>query len=86
MEFGNFQSFGKLMLAGNINAENLASQDPLHDAKKMKNVFYDPCDVLLMGTGKVALGHLVTLMKRFDKNFHNLNLSDLDPTDRMNYE
>lgn len=52
----------------------------------MKNVFYDPCEVLIMGTGKVALGHLVMVMKKFEKNAHNLTLSDLDPTDRMNYE
>lgn len=86
VDFGNFQPFGKMILAGNIAVENLASQDALHDAKKMKNVFYDPCEVLLMGTSKAALGHLVTLMKKFDKNSHNLTLSDLDPTDRMNYE
>lgn len=86
VNFGSFQSIGSLMLAGSIEAENQASQDFLHIVKKMKNVFYDTSEVLRIGNRIATVGHLVILTKKFDKNLHNLNSSDLDPTDKMNYQ
>lgn len=86
INFGNFMLFGSILLAGNIDAENMASQDSYHIVKKMKNVFYDSCNVLRMGKRFAVLGHLIILVKKFPKNLHNLTSSDLDPTDKMNYQ
>lgn len=84
--FGSFQNIGPLILAGCITSPNLASQDSFHIVKKMKNVFFDPCDAIIMGSKIAVIGHLIILLKKFDKNLHNLNLSDLDPTDKLNYQ
>lgn len=79
-------SDGPILLAGDINSENLASQDSEHIAKKLKNAFYNPSDVLIMGDKFVSLGYLINMVKKFSKNLHHLVASDLDPTDRMNYK
>lgn len=84
--FGSLQSIGPLTLAGCITSQNLASQDSFHIVKKMKNVFFDPCDVIRMGSKNAAIGHLIILIKKVHKNLHSLNLSDLDPTDKLNYQ
>lgn len=74
------------MLAGCIKAQNLASQDSFHIVKKMKNTFFDPSDAIIMGSKIAVIGHLIILIKKFDKNLHDLNLSDVDPTDKLNYQ
>lgn len=84
--FGHFQKFGPLLLAGDIHAVDQASQDSWHISKKMKNIFYDCCEVLRMRNRNAVIGHMVILVKKFEKNLHGLNLSDLDPTDKMNYQ
>lgn len=86
LNFGNFKSFGEITLAGDMTSKHQASQDPLHISKKMKNCLYDQSDVLRIGRFSAALGHLVMVFKRFDKNDHGLLLSDLDPSDKMNYK
>lgn len=86
VDFGNFTTFGKIQLAGDINSKNLANQDGSHIAKKMKNIFYDTCDTLRMGKRNAILGHLIILMKKFNKNQHNLQPSDLNPRDKLNYK
>lgn len=86
LEFGKFTDFGRLRLAGDINAENLANQDGSHIEKKMKNIFFDSCDALRMGKRNALSGHLIILIKQFDKNLHNLQACDLNPRDKMNYK
>lgn len=86
LSFGEFENFGPIRLAGSINSDFQASQDPYHIAKKMKNVLYDPPETLMMGTKFATLGHLIILAKKFSKHQHNLAASDLDVTLRMNYE
>jgi hypothetical protein len=85
-KFGNFCEFGSLSLAGDYKTENPSIQDVDHITKRMKNTLYAPCDVLRMGNKFAALGHLVMVYKMFNKNQHHLVLSDLDPTDKMNYK
>lgn len=86
VKFGSFKSQGSMILGGDFESEYQASQDSLHIAKKLKNSFYYTSEALRMGNRCALIGHLVILIKRFDKNQHNLNLSDLDPTDKMNYQ
>lgn len=86
VNFGDFEPFGSITLAGSLEAEDQAMQDSEHILKKMKNIVFEPAETLRMGDKNATLGHLVILTKKFDKNLHNLNPSDLDPTDKMNYK
>lgn len=86
LNFGNFNRFGNMILAGDINSDNLTNQDGLHIAKKLKNTLFDPSDVKRMGNHVASSGHLVIMFKKFGKQEHGLKMSDLDPTDKLNYE
>lgn len=85
LNFGKFETFGSTQLAGNRSSEFQASQDALHIAKKMKNFLFDQSDLKRLGKFSATLGHLSMVFKRFPKSEHGLSLSDLDPTDHMNY-
>ena len=87
VQFGNFQNFCGLTLAGNQSqAKILGFQDPLHIAKKLNNALFDTCSVLKMGNFSANLGHLIMVYKNFHKCEHKLTLGDLDASDKMNYK
>lgn len=85
-QFGNIQIYNQLTIAGNHEARILGLQDPLHLVKKMNHALYDNCNVLKLGKYSASLGHLIIVFKTFQKIEHNLILSDLDPSDRLNYK
>lgn len=85
VNFGNFEFFQGIQLAGNLNSLFFGNQDALHIAKKLLNRLYDFGSTLIMGNRIATLNHLILVYKTFEKSQHNLNLSDLNPHDRMNY-
>lgn len=85
-QFGNIMMYKQLDVAGNFDSKILALQDPLHLVKKLNHVLYDNCNVLKLGKYSASLGHLIIVYKMFQKLDHNLILSDLDPSDKLNYK
>jgi len=83
--FGNDYEFCGFPLAASLHNDIMSTQDSLHLLKKLKASLYDHCDLLRMGNFYATLGHLVIIFKNFDKNRHNLRVSDIDPSDLMNY-
>jgi len=84
--FGNFSDFHGMTLAGNIDSQFLASQDPYHISKKLKNIMFDMASNLRIGNYNVTLSFLYILIKKFPFEEHGLRKSDLDHRDRMNYK
>lgn len=60
-------------------------QDTTHIATKLRNRLLKPGINLLMGTEKVSVAHLKTLVRVVNKSIHGLNESDVCPIDRQNF-
>ncbi|KAG5676536.1 hypothetical protein PVAND_006362 [Polypedilum vanderplanki] len=86
MNFGIFSSFCEFPLAADLNSHNLANQDALHVCKKIQNRLFDMSQTLRIGKFHASLSHLQEVYKRYNKIEHNLILSDLDSTNKMNYQ
>ncbi|KAG5679941.1 hypothetical protein PVAND_009476 [Polypedilum vanderplanki] len=86
VKYGQINYFGPFSLCGDINSECFGIQDFLHLTKKLKNLLYDLVREMMMGQYKITVNHLILLIKKFPKTQHRLNASDLDTTDRMNYD
>lgn len=84
-EFGNFTYLENFCLAGNINSSFMGFQDPMHIAKKIKNLLFDPAGCLRLGNYRATRDHLVILIRLYDKKDHGLTKTDIDPNDLMNY-
>jgi hypothetical protein len=83
--FGGNYNFHGFPLAGNLNSEIFSIQDIDHILKKVKNRLYDESDIICIGNFFASLAHIVIIYKKYDKYQHKLILSDIDPTDSMNY-
>jgi hypothetical protein len=86
LKFGSFCEYGDMQLAGDLDSDYLANQDPLHILKKLKNFLLDPGSNLTLGPFCAMSGLFIVMMKRFDFKLHNLTQTDLDYRDRMNYK
>jgi len=84
--YGSLYEFCGIKLAGSLDSEYFFSQDPLHVAKKMKNLLFDFGTDLILGDFLASLGFLLILNKKFGSEATGLNQSDLDFKDRMNYK
>ena len=86
INFGQYTRFGSLELCGDINSECLGNQDAFHIMKRLKNLLYDLGRSMEIGINKITVNHLIIMFKNYDKSRHGLVQSDLDITDRMNYD
>lgn len=59
-------------------------QDSTHVATKLRNRLLNK--ELAMGTSKVSIDHLKSLVKNIQKSVHGLSQNDVNPTDRMNFQ
>jgi hypothetical protein len=85
INYGNIKDFGAIKIAGDIYMDCMASQDGLHLAKKLKNVFYDKSYTIRLGNFNATLNHLKILHDNYRKSEHLLNECDIDSRDKMNY-
>lgn len=61
-------------------------QDTIHIATKLRNRLLKPDIELSMGSKKVTVKHLKSLVKNVNKSIHGLNESDVCPIDRQNFQ
>lgn len=62
------------------------TQDHIHIGTKARNRLLKPNIILPMGTHKVSIDHLKSLIRTTQKSVHGLTYSDVFPIDRMNYD
>lgn len=86
IDFGNFTMFGDMLLAGSLNSDFFGLQDGYHIAKKLKNMFFNTSDMLRMGDYHVSINHLIVMKKKFDKELHGLEATDLNQNNKMDYK
>lgn len=60
-------------------------QDSVHIGTKLRNRLLKPGLELQMGTEKVSVQHLKSLIIRCSKEIHGLSLTDVSPEDRQNF-
>lgn len=60
-------------------------QDTTHIATKLRNRLLKPNIVLPLGTHRINIGHLQSLVKNVQKSVHGLCMTDVCPIDRMNF-
>lgn len=86
IDFGNFTQFGNTLLAGSLESDFFGLQDGYHIAKKLKNMFYNTSDMLRMGDYHVSINHLIVMVKKFNKELHGLEATDLNQHNKMDYK
>lgn len=64
----------------------VVTQDTTHIATKLRNRLLKPDIHLPMGSFRVTVEHLLSLIKNVQKSVHGLTRSDVCPTDKMNYD
>lgn len=64
----------------------LVIQDTIHLGGKFKNRLLKPDIILPMGTHRVSINHLKSLVKDVQKSIHGLTQFDVVPEDRMNFD
>lgn len=69
----------------NSTCQNKFVQDPIHVATKLRNKLLKPGMVLRMGTAKVTVDHLMSLIRCCSKEIHGLNISDVSPNGRQKF-
>lgn len=60
-------------------------QDTTHIATKLRNRLLKPAIILPMGSSKVSITHLISLIEKVQKSDHGLCRSDVCVDDKMNY-
>lgn len=65
--------------------EILVVQDTTHIATKLRNRLLKPNIILPLGTHRINIGHLKSLVANVQKNVHGLCMTDVCPIDRMNF-
>lgn len=68
-----------------MNYDSKTVQDSVHIATKLRNRLLNDRISLHMGTHKVTVDHLKTLVKKVPKEVHGLSLHDACPNDRQNF-
>ncbi|KAG5681188.1 hypothetical protein PVAND_010645 [Polypedilum vanderplanki] len=84
--FGSIDKINDFQIASDLYSEILTLQDPYHIENRLRSKLYDLADVMRIGDYFATVGHLYILLKSFPKSQHELNVSDLDPLDRLNYK
>ncbi|KAG5683116.1 hypothetical protein PVAND_012417 [Polypedilum vanderplanki] len=86
VRFGEIKILYNYPFAGNCFSAFFGYQDPTHIQNRMRARLFDTSEEIKIGKYSAVLGHLYVLFKKYPKNMHGLNLSDLNPLDRLNYK
>lgn len=72
-------------MTNSTESKFLVVQDTTHIAIKLRNRLLKPNIVLPLGTHRINIGHLESLVANVQKSVYGLRMTDVCPIDRMNF-